>query len=75
MKIPMRTNRGYRSCSENDWHWSGECEAETEAEDAVVAVIDALGIEYMVVGSLSSNFYGVPRSTEDADCRRCLPND
>ena len=41
-----------------------------EAENAVVAVIDALdalGFEYMVVGSLSSNFYGVPRSTEDAD--------
>lgn len=41
-----------------------------EAEDAVVAVIDALdalGFDYMVVGSLSSNFYGVPRSTEDAD--------
>jgi hypothetical protein len=30
-----------------------------EAEEAVIAVIealDALGIEYMVVGSLSSNF-------------------
>ena len=41
-----------------------------EGEEAVIAVIealDALGIEYMVVGSLSSNFYGVPRSTEDAD--------
>ena len=40
-----------------------------EGEEAVIAVIealDALGIEYMVVGSLSSNFYGVPRSTEDA---------
>ncbi len=37
---------------------------------AVVAVIDALdqaGIPYMVVGSLSSNLYGVPRSTQDAD--------
>lgn len=41
-----------------------------EGDQAVVAVIDvldALNIEYMVVGSLSSNFYGVPRSTEDAD--------
>lgn len=41
-----------------------------EPDEAVAAVIDvlvALGVEYMVVGALSSNFYGVPRSTEDAD--------
>ncbi|HPM23665.1 MAG TPA: hypothetical protein PLP66_07140 [Phycisphaerae bacterium] len=39
-------------------------------EQAVVAVIDALeaaGVPYMVVGSLSSNLYGIPRSTHDAD--------
>lgn len=39
-------------------------------EEALAAVIDALeamGIPYMLVGSLSSNFYGVPRATEDAD--------
>lgn len=39
-------------------------------EDAVIAVIDALealGVPYMLVGSLSSNFYGVPRATQDAD--------
>jgi hypothetical protein len=39
-------------------------------DDATLAVIDALetlGIPYMVVGSFSSNLYGVPRSTEDAD--------
>jgi hypothetical protein len=39
-------------------------------DEAVIAVIDALesaGIDYMLVGSLSSNFYGVPRSTHDAD--------
>jgi hypothetical protein len=37
---------------------------------AVVAVIDALnaaGIPSMLVGSLSSNAYGIPRSTKDAD--------
>lgn len=37
---------------------------------AAAAVIDALesaGIPYMVVGSFSSNLYGVPRSTQDAD--------
>lgn len=41
-----------------------------EPDEAVAAVIDALaalGVEYMVVGAISSNFYGVPRSTEDAD--------
>jgi len=39
-------------------------------EDAVGALLDvlnALGIEYMVVGSFSSNRYGVPRATNDAD--------
>ncbi len=37
---------------------------------ATAAVIDALenaGIAYMVVGSFSTNLYGVPRSTQDAD--------
>jgi len=39
-------------------------------DDATTAVIDALeaaGVEYMLVGSLSSNFYGIPRATQDAD--------
>ncbi len=39
-------------------------------DDALLAVIDALdrsGIHYMVVGSYSTNFYGVPRATRDAD--------
>jgi hypothetical protein len=37
--------------------------------DALLAVIDALesvGIPYMLVGSYSSNVYGVERSTQDA---------
>ncbi|HVA50539.1 MAG TPA: hypothetical protein VNH11_29610 [Pirellulales bacterium] len=38
-----------------------------EAVVAVVDALDALGVEYMLVGSLSSNFYGIPRLTEDAD--------
>jgi len=41
----------------------------TSLEDTL-AVIDALesaGIPYMVVGSLSSNYYGIARSTADAD--------
>jgi hypothetical protein len=40
------------------------------ADEAVVAVIEAIeaaGAGYFVVGSLSSNFYGVPRATADAD--------
>jgi hypothetical protein len=38
--------------------------------EVVLATADALeqlGIAYMVVGSFSSNSYGVPRSTQDAD--------
>lgn len=38
--------------------------------DAVNAVLDAIrsvGLPHMVVGSLSSNAYGIPRSTQDAD--------
>lgn len=40
------------------------------ADEAVVAVLDALQtvtIPYMVVGSLASNFHGIPRATRDAD--------
>ncbi len=40
------------------------------ADEAVVAVLDALDIAavpYMIVGSLASNFHGIPRSTRDAD--------
>lgn len=39
-------------------------------DDVVVRVIDVLnelGIDYMLVGSLSSNYYGIARSTADAD--------
>jgi hypothetical protein len=39
-------------------------------EEATLAVIDALeglAIPYMVVGSFSTNVYGIPRSTHDAD--------
>lgn len=40
------------------------------APEAVVKVVEALdeaGIAYMLTGSLSSNNYGIPRSTGDAD--------
>ena len=31
------------------------------------AALDAAGVAYMLVGSLASNFHGIPRSTRDAD--------
>lgn len=40
------------------------------ADEAVVTVLDALdaaGVPYMIVGSLASNFHGIPRATRDAD--------
>jgi hypothetical protein len=40
------------------------------SESAVQAIIEGcteLGIPFMIVGSLSSNFYGIARSTQDAD--------
>ena len=40
------------------------------SDEATVAVIDALqalDIPYILVGSLASNLYGIPRSTKDAD--------
>jgi hypothetical protein len=38
-----------------------------EATAAVIDALDDLHIPYMVVGSFSTNFYGVPRATNDAD--------
>jgi hypothetical protein len=38
-----------------------------EATTAVIDAIEALGIPYMLVGSLSCNYYAIPRSTQDAD--------
>ena len=40
------------------------------SEDAAIEVVEALealAIPYMLVGSFSSNFYGIPRATHDAD--------
>ena len=42
------------------------------SDQALARVIDQLergGIGYLVVGALSSNLYGVPRATDDADRR------
>ncbi len=38
-----------------------------EATAAVVDVLNALRVPYLLVGALSSNLYGIPRSTKDAD--------
>ncbi len=40
---------------------------EKEATLAAIDALEALGIPYMLVGSLSSSAYGIPRSTQDAD--------
>lgn len=38
-----------------------------EATRRVLEALDKLGIEFMLVGGLSSMAYGIPRSTKDAD--------
>jgi len=40
---------------------------EAEVVVAVVNALNAVNIPHMLVGSLSSNAYGIPRSTNDAD--------
>lgn len=34
---------------------------------AVLTALDSAAVPYMIVGSLASNFHGIPRSTRDAD--------
>jgi hypothetical protein len=38
-----------------------------EVTARMVDALDKLGVEYLLAGSFSSNFYGIPRSTKDAD--------
>ena len=38
-----------------------------EAVVSVLAALDAAAIPYMLVGSMASNFHGIPRSTRGAD--------
>ncbi len=38
-----------------------------EATTSIIRALNAAGIPYMVVGSFSSNYYGIPRSTKDVD--------
>ena len=39
----------------------------TDALIALARALDDAGLSYMIVGSYSSNFYGIPRLTKDAD--------
>jgi hypothetical protein len=34
---------------------------------SLLGILNELNVPYMMVGSYSSNFYGIPRSTKDAD--------
>lgn len=38
-----------------------------EVAARVVDVLEKLGVDYLLAGSFSSNLYGIPRSTKDAD--------
>lgn len=38
-----------------------------EIATSVVAALEATSVPYMIVGSFSSNLYGIPRSTKDVD--------
>ena len=41
----------------------------------LTAMFDRESVPYMIVGSYSSNFYGIPRSTKDADLVVHLPSE
>lgn len=46
----------------------------TDSLVELIAVFESAGIPHMIVGSYSSNFYGIPRSTKDADLVVHLPS-
>ena len=46
----------------------------TEALLKLIKAFDQAEVPYMIVGSYSSNFYGIPRSTKDADLVVHLPS-
>jgi len=39
----------------------------TDALIGLIRTLETINVPYMIVGSYSSNFYGIPRSTKDAD--------
>jgi hypothetical protein len=38
-----------------------------QAAARMIEAMEKLGVDYLLAGSFSSNFYGIPRSTKDAD--------
>jgi hypothetical protein len=44
-----------------------------KATIAVIGALEALGLDYLIGGSLASSLHGVPRSTQDADIALALP--
>ena len=46
----------------------------TESLLLLIDALDRAGVPYMIVGSYSSNYYGIPRSTKDADLVVHLPS-
>lgn len=46
----------------------------TEALLELIGCLERVAVPYMVVGSYSSNYYGIPRSTKDADLVVHLPS-
>lgn len=38
-----------------------------EATSRVIAALEEAGVAHMLVGGLTSNYYGIPRATQDAD--------
>src|SRR5688572_29678919 len=58
------------------WGWMNEPENYQgellTAVARVVSVFDALGIEYLIGGSVASSVFGEPRQTMDADLVACV---
>lgn len=46
----------------------------TDSLLSLTAALDTAAVPYMIVGSYSSNFYGIPRSTMNADLVIHLPS-
>ena len=70
ISIQSSTTRVSERFSPPGWRTSTNSNSPRTPYNAVVAVVDALealSVRYMIVGSLASNFHGIPRSTRDAD--------
>jgi hypothetical protein len=54
---------GRRTAGIPEWHLAEPIEVTL----SVSAVLERLGVEYLVVGSLASSLHGIPRATLDVD--------